>query len=284
MKDWSTNNMKKLLCVVLSVAMVLGAFGIFEAFGAFGVLSTEAFAAGTKTIDVIEIENIQIPKTDRFIVDNSYLDTEGVYIANYQWEPQEYSDKFKPFTEYTAVISLETKPRYQISNTAKVFINGQEATILSKGTDNIKVCYTFPKTGEYDVPDVYYYVNYSVYNRFYLEMGETLEIRVSQVSSVDESKMKYQWYSARSDLRGLGSPIEGANEKTYKVTATDVGDMYYYCVISYVVDGQVVNTFDSDKEMIKVSVIDKSKFYLEPVTDIDFVTYSTEEDMLRQLS
>ncbi len=70
---------------------------------------------------------------------------EGTYTAALtSWEPAD--EQFKADTEYTIVVSVEAASNNFFNDSTAFYINGKEATVITKGADQAKVSYTFPKT------------------------------------------------------------------------------------------------------------------------------------------
>lgn len=71
--------------------------------------------------------------------------TDSTYTtALTSWEPAD--EQFKTDTEYTIVVSVEAASNNYFNDSTAFYINGKEATVITKGADQAKVSYTFPKT------------------------------------------------------------------------------------------------------------------------------------------
>ena len=77
----------------------------------------------------------------------------GYTVANVTWEPGDAN--FQVGKTYSVAVSLEARPGYEFSSDVKATINGNAATIISRGPEEMKISYTFPKVEE-SMPSMFF--------------------------------------------------------------------------------------------------------------------------------
>lgn len=94
----------------------------------------------------IDVASITIPRP---MYNAVCADTATTYSTRFNagditWIPAD--DNFSAETVYTAQVELTVVPNYEFGAQPQVFVNGNEATVISNSAETITVEYTFPKT------------------------------------------------------------------------------------------------------------------------------------------
>ena len=136
------------------------------------------------------------------------------YTGTITWEGSPAA--FAASTAYTAVVELTAKSGYQFTNDVEPTVDGASSvTEKIVDADGSKLTFKaiFPKTAEADA------LSGSVLIAGIAKFGETLTADTSLLDygSEDAGTLRYQW------IRG-GAEIRGATQRTYTLTAADVGN------------------------------------------------------------
>ncbi len=90
----------------------------------------------------------------------------------------------------------------------------------------------------------------------------TLPIDLEVMVSNGLGTISYQWYVNTVNNATTGTPITGANTSIYTPPVTDVGTLYYYCMVSQDVSGCEVTSIVSE-----VEVSAGAQFSAQPISD-----------------
>lgn len=89
----------------------------------------------------------------------------------------------------------------------------------------------------------------------YAQLGEAeLEVAAAFGEGV-QGTLAYQWYKADS-VDGEGVAVAGADQSAYVTRDRELGEHYYYCVVSNVVGGVAVTSAESARAKVTVSPIE----------------------------
>ncbi len=90
----------------------------------------------------------------------------------------------------------------------------------------------------------------------------TLPVDLEVMVSNGLGTISYQWYVNTVNNATTGTPITGANMSIYSPPVTDVGTLYYYCMVSQDVSGCEVTSIVSE-----VEVSAGAQFSAQPISD-----------------
>ncbi len=79
-------------------------------------------------------------------------DNPNITVASVEWEPVD--DPYKIGVEYTAIINIEANTGYKFDSASVFTVNGQNTVKIGSGTEELKVCYTFPATEKIKISEL----------------------------------------------------------------------------------------------------------------------------------